>query len=97
MIKRPQLDYEKTAEVDRERAPLPDAVCEQAEIKLKYDGYIKRQIMQVEQFRKMEEKLLPQNQDAPAHLAHHQEQGDGVASGGETKQGRSWKLFVRNL
>lgn len=63
MIKRPQLDYEKVAPVDKERKPLPDAVCEQAEIKLKYDGYIKRQIAQVEQFKKMEEKLLPENQD----------------------------------
>ena len=63
MIKRPELDYEKVAPVDKEREPLPDAVCEQAEIKLKYDGYIKRQIMQVEQFKKMEEKLLPENQD----------------------------------
>ena len=63
MIKRPELDYEKVAPVDIDRQPLPDAVCEQAEIKLKYDGYIKRQIMQVEQFKKMEEKLLPVNQD----------------------------------
>ncbi len=63
MIKRPELDYEKLAPVDKDRKPLPDAVCEQAEIKLKYDGYIKRQIAQVEQFRKMEEKLLPENQD----------------------------------
>ena len=63
MIKRPELDYEKLAPIDKEREPLPDAVCEQAEIKLKYDGYIKRQIMQVEQFKKMEEKLLPENQD----------------------------------
>ncbi len=63
MIKRPELDYEKLAPVDKDRKPLPDAVCEQAEIKLKYDGYIKRQIAQVEQFRKTEEKLLPENQD----------------------------------
>ncbi len=63
MIKRPELDYEKLAQVDKDRKPLPDAVCEQAEIKLKYDGYIKRQIAQVEQFRKTEEKLLPENQD----------------------------------
>ena len=63
MIKRPELDYEKLASVDKGRKSLPDAVCEQAEIKLKYDGYIKRQIAQVEQFRKMEEKLLPENQD----------------------------------
>lgn len=63
MIKRPELDYEKVAPVDKDRQPLPDAVTEQAEIKLKYDGYIKRQIMQVESFKKMEEKLLPENQD----------------------------------
>ena len=63
MLKRPELDYEKLAIVDKTRQPLPDAVCEQVEIKLKYDGYIKRQIAQVEQFKKMEEKLLPQNQD----------------------------------
>ena len=63
MIKRPELDYEKLAPVDHNRLTLPDAVCEQVEIKLKYDGYIKRQIAQVEQFKKMEEKLLPENQD----------------------------------
>ncbi|MBQ8301894.1 MAG: tRNA uridine-5-carboxymethylaminomethyl(34) synthesis enzyme MnmG [Clostridia bacterium] len=63
MIKRPELDYEKLAEIDKTREILPDAVCEQVEIKLKYDGYIKRQIIQVEQFKKMEEKLLPENQD----------------------------------
>lgn len=63
MLKRPELDYEKLASVDTAREPLPDAVCEQVEIKLKYDGYIKRQIAQVEQFKKMEEKLLPENQD----------------------------------
>ena len=63
MIKRPELDYEKLAPMDKDRQLLPDAVCEQAEIKLKYDGYIKRQIMEVEQFKKMEEKLLPENQD----------------------------------
>ena len=63
MIKRPELDYEKVAPADKERKALPNAVTEQVEIKLKYDGYIKRQIMQVEQFRKMEEKLLPENVD----------------------------------
>lgn len=63
MLKRPELDYEKLSDVDKTRQPLPDAVCEQVEIKLKYDGYIKRQIAQAEQFKKMEEKLLPQGQD----------------------------------
>lgn len=63
MLKRPELDYDKLSAVDKERKPLPDSVCEQVEIKLKYDGYIKRQIAQVDQFKKMEEKLLPQGQD----------------------------------
>ncbi len=63
MLKRPELDYEKLAPADPERPDLPDAVCEQVEIRLKYDGYIKRQIMQAEQFHKMESRLLPENQD----------------------------------
>lgn len=63
MIKRPQLNYEKIKEIDTERPPLPDDVCEQVEIKLKYKGYIDRQLMQVEQFRKMEEKRLPPDCD----------------------------------
>lgn len=63
MLKRPELDYEKLADADPERQQLPDAVTEQVEIKLKYDGYIKRQIAEAEKFRKMEARLLPENQD----------------------------------
>ncbi len=63
MLKRPELNYGMLSEVDPSRTELPDAVCEEVEIKLKYDGYIKRQIAQAEQFKKMEEKLLPENQD----------------------------------
>jgi len=63
MIKRPQLDYEKIAEVDFERPVLPYEITEQAEIKLKYKGYIERQLIQVEQFKKMEGKLLPKDCD----------------------------------
>ncbi len=63
LLKRPELNYERTAAVDRDRKPLPDAVCEQVEIKLKYDGYIKRQREQVEKFKRMEERMLPENQD----------------------------------
>ena len=61
MIKRPELDYEKLAEVDPDRPDLPDAVCEQVEIKLKYDGYIRRQASQAEQMKKMENRLLPED------------------------------------
>ena len=63
LIKRPQLNYEKLAPADPDRPELADAVTEQVEIRLKYDGYIQRQLQQVEQFRKMEEKLLPENTD----------------------------------
>lgn len=63
LIKRPELDYYKLAPLDPTRSPLPSAVCEQAEIKLKYDGYIARQLAQVEQFKKMENTLLPQDCD----------------------------------
>ena len=63
MIKRPQLNYIKTADVDVTRPDLPRDVWEQAEIKLKYKGYIERQLIQVEQFKKMEEKRLPEDCD----------------------------------
>lgn len=58
-IRRPELTYELLKEIDPERPNLPDDVCEEVEIKLKYDGYIKRQIQQAEQFLKLESRLLP--------------------------------------
>ena len=63
LLKRPELDYEKLAPIDENRPELPYEVCEEAEIKIKYKGYIDRQLSQVEQFKKMERKLLPENQD----------------------------------
>ena len=63
MIKRPELDYQKIASVDKSRPQLPQAVWEQAEIQLKYKGYIERQLIQVEQFKKMEQKSLPEDCD----------------------------------
>ena len=50
-------------EVDINRPELLDSVCEEAEIRIKYEGYIKRQKEQVEQFAKMEKRLLPENTD----------------------------------
>lgn len=58
-IRRPELTYELLKEIDPERPNLPDDVCEEVEIKLKYDGYIKRQIQQAEQFLKLESRILP--------------------------------------
>lgn len=63
VLKRPEITYEKLAVVDKDRPNLPDDVCEEAEIKLKYDGYIKRQEQQALQFKKMENKLLPEDCD----------------------------------
>ena len=63
LIRRPELDYEKLALIDPDRPKLPAEVVEQVEILIKYDGYIKRQIKQVEQFKKLEKKLLPQKFD----------------------------------
>ena len=63
LIRRPELDYEKLAPIDPERPDLPYDVTEQVNILIKYDGYIKRQIKQVEQFKKLEKKKLPTNFD----------------------------------
>lgn len=56
---RPELTYETLASIDRERVHLPAGVIEQVEIEIKYEGYIARQLRQVEQFHKMEKKKLP--------------------------------------
>lgn len=63
LIKRPELNYEVLAEIDSERPQLPWDVKEQVNINIKYDGYIKRQKKQVEQFKKLEEKKIPENID----------------------------------
>ncbi len=63
LIKRPELSYHAVAEIDTERPLLSDAVCEQVEINLKYEGYIKRQLSQVKQFKKLEGKRLPAELD----------------------------------
>lgn len=61
LIRRPELDYEKLAPIDPERPDLPDDVIEQVNINIKYDGYIKRQIKQVEHFKKLETKRIPED------------------------------------
>ena len=63
LIKRPQLGYEALKEIDPDRPILPGDVCEQVEIRLKYKGYIDRQMQQAEQFKKMENKKLPPDCD----------------------------------
>ena len=60
LIRRPELSYEALAEIDEERKELPAEVIEQVNINIKYDGYIKRQQRQVEQFKKLENKKIPE-------------------------------------
>ena len=66
LIRRPQLSYEDLAPFDPERPELPRAVRQQAEIRLKYEGYIKRQLKQVAEFTRMEERALPPDLDYDA-------------------------------
>ncbi|MCI9371964.1 MAG: tRNA uridine-5-carboxymethylaminomethyl(34) synthesis enzyme MnmG [Lachnospiraceae bacterium] len=60
---RPELSYDILSEIDMERKPLPTDVIEQVEIEIKYEGYIERQLKQVEQFKKMEKKKIPSDLD----------------------------------
>ncbi|MDO5518857.1 MAG: tRNA uridine-5-carboxymethylaminomethyl(34) synthesis enzyme MnmG [bacterium] len=59
LIRRPELTYEDIAALDSEREELPKDVIEQVNINIKYDGYITRQLKQVEQFKKLENKKIP--------------------------------------
>ena len=63
LIRRPELDYNALAPIDEERPILSDEVTEQVNINIKYDGYISRQLKQVEQFKKLESKRIPDGLD----------------------------------
>lgn len=63
LLKRPQLDYEALKSVDVIRPALDPNIFEQVEIEIKYEGYIQKQLKQVEQMRKLEAKLLPKSFD----------------------------------
>ena len=63
LISRPELSYEMLSEIDKDRKPLPADVIEQVNINIKYDGYIKRQLKQVEQYKKTEKKKIPPDID----------------------------------
>ena len=63
LLKRPELSYDKLKEIDDDRHDLPTDIMEQVNIELKYDGYIKRQMRQVEQFNKLENKKIPEDID----------------------------------
>ena len=63
LIRRPRVGYEDLREFDENRPELPKPVINQVEIRLKYEGYIKRQLKQVEDFARMEDKPLPEDID----------------------------------
>ncbi len=63
LIRRPELTYNALAPIDKNRPNLPDAVTEQVEISLKYEGYIRRQLSAVEEFKKLENRKLPADLD----------------------------------
>ncbi len=63
LVKRPELDYFMLAELDDKRPKLPYDVQEQVNINIKYEGYIKRQMQQVAQFKKLENKKIPEDFD----------------------------------
>ncbi len=63
LIRRPELTYQVLSPIDTDRPDLPSEVQEQVNINIKYEGYIKRQLQQVEQFKKMESKRIPDSFD----------------------------------
>ena len=63
LMKRPQLDYDTLVPVDTQRPVLERNVMEQVQIEIKYEGYIQKQMRQVEQMRRLEDKRLPKNLD----------------------------------
>ena len=63
LIRRPELNYEVLAPIDKNRPELRYDIREQVNINIKYDGYITRQLKQVEQFKKLESKKIPEDMD----------------------------------
>ena len=66
LLRRPRISYTDLAPFDKNRPALPHLVCEQAEISIKYDGYINRQQRQLEEFKRMETALIPDDIDYSA-------------------------------
>ena len=63
LLKRPEHTYETIHEFDPDRPEILPTAAEQAAIQIKYDGYIQRQLLQVEKFKRLEERKLPENLD----------------------------------
>ena len=63
LLRRPEIDYESLAELDPDRPPLPDDVCLTVQVEIKYEGYIRRELEEVERFLRMENKALAADLD----------------------------------
>jgi tRNA uridine 5-carboxymethylaminomethyl modification enzyme len=63
LVRRPELDYRSLSPFDPKRPDLPAAVCEAAEISIKYGGYLRREARQIEEMRRMENVQLPPDID----------------------------------
>jgi tRNA uridine 5-carboxymethylaminomethyl modification enzyme len=59
LLKRTEMNYSIIGEIDKDRMELPSDVCEEVEIETKYEGYIEKQMQQVEQFKKLENRKIP--------------------------------------
>ena len=66
LLRRPEVHYEDLRQFDPEMPDLPAAVAEQVEISVKYEGYIQRQLTEVEELRRMESRSLPEDLDYPS-------------------------------
>jgi tRNA uridine 5-carboxymethylaminomethyl modification enzyme len=66
LLRRPQLSYDELSPYDPGRRPLPAPVCEQVEITIKYEGYIRRQQVAIKEMRRLEEKAIPEQIDYSA-------------------------------
>ena len=63
LLKRPQVSYEKIAEADKSRPELPQHIVDHLEVEIKYEGYIRKQLQQIEKFKRLEDKKLSENID----------------------------------
>jgi tRNA uridine 5-carboxymethylaminomethyl modification enzyme len=63
LIRRPELNYELLESIDKARQPLSEEIIEQVNINIKYDGYIRRQLQQIEQFKRLENRRIPEGID----------------------------------
>lgn len=63
LLRRPEVTYENSTEIDTQRPKLSDWITQQAEVRIKYDGYIKKQLAQVEKFKKLENRRIPEDID----------------------------------